>query len=129
MVIHNSVTFFELTDDATDIPDWVKDCLDHPEQMATVTMPLLADELVKDGIFKSKTEFRNAVKNHGVSVFCHEGDGKPYTSVNGTELHGFIDKAAVIDDANIRWSLEDGDIVKTGKRKLFIIKKVYTDGK
>lgn len=124
MDVPKSVEYFELTDDATDIPDWVKRCIDHPEQMATVIMPLMADELVKAGIFKSKTEFRNAVKNHGVSVFCYEGEGKPYTSVNGTELDGFVDKAAVIDDANIRWSLEDGDIVKTGKRKLFIIKKL-----
>lgn len=129
MVVYNSVTVFELTDDATDIPSWVKDCLDHPEQMVTVTMPLLVDELVKAGIFKSKTEFRNAVKNHGVSVFCHEGEGKPYKSIGGVELAGFTDKAAVIEDIGVRWYLDDGDIVKTGKRKLFIIKKVHTDGK
>ena len=127
MATPKSVEYFELTDDATDIPDWVRDCLDHPEQMATVTMPLLADEVVKAGIFKSKTEFRNAVKNHGVSVFCYEGEGKPYKSIDGVELAGFTDKAAVIEDIGVRWSLEDGDIVKTGKRKLFIIKKVHTD--
>lgn len=52
MDVPKSVEYFELTDDATDIPDWVKDCLDHPEQMATVIMPLMADELVKGRYFQ-----------------------------------------------------------------------------
>jgi hypothetical protein len=74
MVVPKSVECFELTDDATDIPDWVKDCLDHQDDMTDVTpensMPLLVDELVRAKIFSSKSEVRNLIKNHGLSMFC-----------------------------------------------------------
>jgi hypothetical protein len=35
MTAPKSVEYFELTDDATDIPDWVSDCLAHPDNQTT----------------------------------------------------------------------------------------------
>jgi tyrosyl-tRNA synthetase len=126
MVVPKSVECFELTDDATAIPDWVKDCLDHQDDMTDVTpensMPLLVDELVRAKIFSSKSEARNLIKNHGLSMFCFEAEGEPYRAIDGTVLDSFSDKKAVIDNPNIHWTLEDGDVIKTGKRKYFIIR-------
>ena len=122
------VETFEITDNTKEIPDWVQRCLDAPDTMATVTPAnvgwrTLADELVSAGIYKSKTEVRNAVKNRGLAVCCFEGNDKPYASISGVVLKGIMDKAAVVDDANVPWILIDGDVIKTGKRKFCVIRE------
>ena len=83
----------------------------------------LADELVSTGIYKSKNEVRNAVKNRGLAVCCFEGEGNPYASIGGTILSGVMDKAATVEDANVSWVLVDGDVIKTGKRKFYVIRE------
>ena len=107
------VETFELTDNTKEVPNWVQLCIDAPDTMVTVT-PItvgwrtLADELVSVGIYKSKTEVRNAVKNRGLAVCC---------------FSGIMDKAAIVDDANVPWILVDGDVIKTGKRKFYVIRE------
>lgn len=122
------VETFELTDNTKEVPNWVQLCIDAPDTMVTVT-PItvgwrtLADELVSVGIYKSKTEVRNAVKNRGLAVCCFEGAGNPYASIGGIILSGIMDKVAIVDDANVPWILVDGDVIKTGKRKFYVIRE------
>lgn len=67
-----TIETFELEDenDLSNAPDWVKNCVEHG---TVIEAPLLVDSLVKYGIFKSKTEARNMMKNKGLSVFSYEG--------------------------------------------------------
>ena len=120
------VEAFELTDDIdpSSIPDWVKDCLDHPDEMQEVKFPLLVDELVKYKIFNSKSEARSMLSNRGVAIFCYEGFGPQfkfvgdnYKTVNGDSIANFNDKKAVITDPTTRWQFDKGDVVKIGKRR------------
>lgn len=122
------VETFELTDNTKEVPNWVQSCLDAPDTMVTVTpntagWRTLADELVSAGIYKSKTEVRNAVKNRGLAVCCFEGEGKPYSSIGGTILSGLMDKAATVEDATVPWILVDGDVIRHGKRKFYVIRE------
>ena len=120
------VETFELLDDMdpSNIPSWVKDCVEGPACMVPVTLPTLVDELVKAKIFMSKSEARSMLGNRGVSVFCYEGfgpmysiDGGNYKAVDGSPVASFNDKVATITDPTTRWLLNSGDVVKIGKRK------------
>ena len=120
------VEAFELTDDMNleNIPDWVKDCLDHPDEMHVVKIPTLVDELVKYNIFNSKAEARKMISNRGVAVFSYEGFGPQfkfendnYKTINGDKITNFNDKKAVVTDPTILWQFIAGDVVKIGKRK------------
>ena len=120
------VEAFELTDDMNleNIPDWVKDCLDHPDEMHVVKIPTLVDELVKYNIFNSKAEARKMISNRGIAVFSYEGFGPQfkfendnYKTINGDKIINFNDKKAVVTDPTILWQFIAGDVVKIGKRK------------
>lgn len=120
------VEAFELTDnmDQTNMPDWVKDCLNNPDEMKVAKMHTLVDELVKYKIFKSKSEARSMLSNRGVAVFCYEGsgpqfkiDGDNYKTINGDIITNFNDKKAVVTDPTISWQFITGDVVKIGKRR------------
>lgn len=120
------VEAFELTDDMdpANIPDWVKDCLDHPDEMQVVKMPTLVDELVKYKIFNSKAEARKMISNRGIAIFSYEGFGPKfkfesdnYKTINGDTITNFNDKKAVVTDLTALWQFTSGDVVKIGKRK------------
>lgn len=120
------VEAFELTDDMDleNIPEWVKDCLDHPDEMQVVKMPTLVDELVKYKIFNSKTDARKMINNRGVAVFSYEGFGPQfkfkddnYKTINGDMITNFNDKKAIVTDPTVLWQFTSGDVVKIGKRK------------
>lgn len=123
------VETFELTDDtAKNIPDWVKDCLNHQDEMQIVKMPTLIDEFIKYKIFKSKAEARNMISNRGVAVFSYECFGPQfklendnYKTINGETITNFNDKKAVVTDPTVLWQFISGDVVKIGKRKFIKI--------
>lgn len=120
------VEAFELTDniDPANIPDWVKDCLNHQDEMQVVKLPTLIDELVKYKIFNSKSEARSMLSNRGVAVFSYEGfgsqfkfEGNNYKTVNGDTITNFNDKKAVVTDPTVHWQFIAGDVIKIGKRR------------
>lgn len=123
-----NVTSFEIKDgmDESQIPDWVKDAAMAKE--VAVVLPFLADNLVKNKIFTSKSEARSMMKNRGLSIFCYEGhgpkfklEGDNYKTVDNKSVTSFNDKAAVITDPQTRFVLLDGDIVKIGARRFIKI--------
>lgn len=123
-----NVTSFEIKDgmDESQIPEWVKDTAMAKE--VAVVLPFLADNLVKNKIFTSKSEARSMMKNRGLSIFCYEGhgpkfkiEGDNYKTVDNKSVTSFNDKAAVITDPQVRWCLLDGDIVKIGSRRFIKI--------
>ena len=123
-----NVTSFEIKDgmDESQIPDWVKDAAMAKE--VAVVLPFLADNLVKNKIFTSKSEARSMMKNRGLSIFCYEGhgpkfkiEGDNYKTVDNKPVTSFADKTAVITDPQTRFCLLDGDIVKIGSRRFIKI--------
>lgn len=123
-----NVTSFEIKDgmDEYKIPDWVRDAA--MSRKVAVVLPFLADCLVKNKIFTSKSEARSMMKNRGLSIFCYEGhgpkfqiEGDNYKTVDNKPVTSFNDKAAVITDPQVRWCLLDGDIVKIGSRRFIKI--------
>ena len=123
-----NVTSFEIKDgmDESQIPEWVKDAAMAKE--VAVVLPFLADNLVKNKIFTSKSEARSMMKNRGLSIFCYEGhgpkfqiEGDNYKTVDNKPVTSFNDKIAVITDPQVRWCLLDGDIVKIGSRRFIKI--------
>lgn len=123
-----NVTSFEIKDgiDESQIPEWVKDAAMAKE--VAVVLPFLADNLVKNKIFTSKSEARSMMKNRGLSIFSYEGhgpkfqiEGDNYKTVDNKPVTSFNDKAAVITDPQVRWCLLDGDIVKIGSRRFIKI--------
>ena len=123
-----NVTSFEIKDgmDESQIPEWVKDAAMAKE--VAVVLPFLADCLVKNKIFTSKSEARSMMKNRGLSIFCYEGhgpkfkiEGDNYKTVDNKPVASFNDKAAVITDPQARFCLLDGDIVKIGSRRFIKI--------
>lgn len=120
------VEAFEWQDDIdpANIPDWVKECLNHQDEMQVVKLPTLIDELVKYKIFNSKSEARSMLSNRGVAVFSYEGfgpqfkfEGNNYKTVNGDTITNFNDKKAVVTDPTVHWQFIAGDVVKIGKRR------------
>lgn len=123
-----NVTSFEIKDgmDESQIPDWVRDAAMAKE--VQVILPFLADSLVRNKIFTSKSEARSMMKNRGLSIFCYEGhgpkfkiEGDNYRTVDDKPVTSFADKAAVITDPQVRFVLLDGDIVKIGSRRFIKI--------
>lgn len=124
-----TVETFELEDenDWSNAPDWVKDCIENGK---VYEAPLLVDSLVKYGIFKSKTEARNMMKNKGLSVFCYEGPDEdalkykgPYKTIDGKDVESLYDLNSLVTDPNTRWMFIPGDLVRIGKRKFFKMKQ------
>ena len=123
-----NVTAFEIKDgmDESQIPDWVREAAMAKE--VKIVLPFLADSLVKNKIFTSKSEARSMMKNRGLSIFCYEGhgpkfkiEGDNYKTVDDKPVTSFNDKAAVITDPQVRFVLLDGDIVKIGSRRFIKI--------
>ena len=123
-----NVTAFEIKDgmDESQIPDWVREAAMAKE--VKIVLPFLADSLVKNKIFTSKSEARSMMKNRGLSIFCYEGhgpkfkiEGDNYRTVDDKPVTSFADKAAVITDPQVRFVLLDGDIVKIGSRRFIKI--------
>lgn len=123
-----NVTSFEIKDgmDESQIPDWVREAAMAKE--VPVVLPFLADSLVRNKIFTSKSEARSMMKNRGLSIFCYEGhgpkykiEGDNYKTVDDKPVTSFNDKAAVITDPQVRFCLLDGDIVKIGSRRFIKI--------
>lgn len=123
-----NVTSFEIKDgmDESQIPDWVREAAMAKE--VQVVLPFLADSLVRNKIFTSKSEARSMMKNRGLSIFCYEGhgpkfkiEGDNYKTVDDKPVTSFNDKAAVITDPQVRFVLLDGDIVKIGSRRFIKI--------
>lgn len=123
-----NVTSFEIKDgmDESQIPDWVREAAMAKE--VSVVLPFLADSLVRNKIFTSKSEARSMMKNRGLSIFCYEGhgpkfkiEGDNYKTVDDKPVTSFNDKAAVITDPQVRFVLLDGDIVKIGSRRFIKI--------
>lgn len=123
-----NVTSFEIKDgmDESQIPDWVREAAMAKEVL--VVLPFLADSLVRNKIFTSKSEARSMMKNRGLSIFCYEGhgpkfkiEGDNYKTVDDKPVTSFNDKAAVITDPQVRFVLLDGDIVKIGSRRFIKI--------
>lgn len=123
-----NVTAFEIKDgmDESQIPDWVQEAAMSKE--VAIVLPFLADNLVLNKIFKSKSEARSMMKNRGLSIFCYEGhgpkfklEGDNYKTVDDKPVTSFADKAAVITDPQVKFCLLDGDIVKIGSRRFIKI--------
>lgn len=125
-----NVTAFEIKDgmDESQIPDWVREAAMGKE--FPIVLPFLADCLVRNKIFTSKSEARSMMKNRGLSIFCYEGhgpkfkiEGDNYRTVDDKPVTSFNDKAAVITDPQVRFVLLDGDIVKIGSRRFIKIEE------
>lgn len=123
-----NVTSFEIKDgmDESQIPDWVREAA--MARAVPIILPFLADSLVRNKIFTSKSEARSMMKNRGLSIFCYEGhgpkfkiEGDNYRTVDDKPVTSFADKAAVITDPQVRFVLLDGDIVKIGSRRFIKI--------
>ena len=123
-----NVTAFEIKDemDESQIPDWVREAAMGKE--VPIILPFLADCLVRNKIFTSKSEARSMMKNRGLSIVCYEGhgpkfkiEGDNYRTVDDKPVTSFADKAAVITDPQVRFVLLDGDIVKIGSRRFIKI--------
>ena len=123
-----NTTAFEIKDgmDESQIPDWVREAAMSKE--VKIVLPFLADSLVKNKIFTSKSEARSMMKNRGLSIFAYEGhgpkfqiEGDNYKTVDNKSVASFNDKAAVITDPQVKFCLLDGDIVKIGSRRFIKI--------